>query len=222
MLKLKAPLIIAGATCALSMLIGMVSGVRFLHILIRGAIAGAGAGGFVVLARILLEKFIPDLFLPQSSSDTVETSNVSAGANVSITLDNDADTMTTAEMTDSAKYSESAETPADGGDSENNDTEENSADVKPDDLHTTDSEEPSGFSDSPVLSFEDSVKDNNELSELPNMGHFIEDNNAIGEDMNNVTQTGSKGFSMDGIQAGGITDSKVMAQAVRTVLATED
>ena len=72
MLKLKAPLIIAGTTCVLSMLIGLISGVRFLHILGRGLIAGVGAGSFVFCARILLKRFIPDLFAPPVLSDIAE------------------------------------------------------------------------------------------------------------------------------------------------------
>ena len=89
MLKLKAPLIIAGTTCVLSMLIGLISGVRFLHILGRGLIAGVGAGGFVFCARILLERFIPDLFTSPASSDIAETANSSSGANINITLDDE-------------------------------------------------------------------------------------------------------------------------------------
>ena len=89
MLKLKAPLIIAGTTCVLSMLIGLISGVRFLHILGRGLIAGVGAGSFVFCARILLKRFIPDLFAPPVLSDIAETADSSSGSNINITLDDD-------------------------------------------------------------------------------------------------------------------------------------
>ena len=47
------------------------------------------------------------------------------------------------------------------------------------------------------------------------------DDDAFEESVDDNMQTDSSGFSMTGIQTGG-TDSKVMAQAIRTVLATED
>lgn len=54
------------------------------------------------------------------------------------------------------------------------------------------------------------------------MGSFIDDDGFDeNENIDDSIQTDSSGFSMIGIQTGG-TDSKVMAQAIRTVLATED
>ena len=218
MLKLKAPLIIAGATCVLSMLIGLISGVRFLHILGRGLIAGVGAGSFVFCTRILLERFIPDLFTPSPAvSDAAETTDSSSGSNINITLDDDlgvaapvmvggnAETTATAKPSGTQAESESTETfPVDAAsDSSDNDT-----------VH-----EASGASDASSFSFGGSSQDDSGLSDLPNMGSFIDDD--FDESVDDSVQTDSSGFSMTGIQTGG-TDSKVMAQAIRTVLATED
>ena len=218
MLKLKAPLIIAGTTCVLSMLIGLISGVRFLHILGRGLIAGVGAGSFVFCTRILLERFIPDLFTPSPAvSDTAETTDSSSGSNINITLDDDlgvaapvmaggnAETAATAKLSGTQAESESTETfPVDAAsDSSDNDT-----------VH-----EASGASDASSFSFGGSSQDDSGLSDLPNMGSFIDDD--FDESVDDSVQTDSSGFSMTGIQTGG-TDSKVMAQAIRTVLATED
>ena len=218
MLKLKAPLIIAGTTCVLSMLIGLISGVRFLHILGRGLIAGVGAGSFVFCTRILLERFIPDLFTPSPAvSDTAETADSSSGSNINITLDDDlgvaapvmaggnAETAATAKPSGTQAESEGTETfPVDAAsDSSDNDT-----------VHET-----SGASDDSSFSFGGSSQDDSGLSDLPNMGSFIDDD--FDESVDDSVQTDSSGFSMTGIQTGG-TDSKVMAQAIRTVLATED
>ena len=220
MLKLKTPLIIAGATCVLSMLIGLISGVRFLHILGRGLIAGVGAGSFALCAQILLERFIPELFTSQALSDNVETADVSSGSNINITLDDDlgvpapVKTDSHAETTATSNSSEmqadpqsmKAESEASGSSVSDNST----------------AYEAAGFSDSSPLSFTDSAQDTNDLSDLPNMGSFIDDDDNFDENIDDSAQTtDSSGFSMAGIQTDG-TDSKVMAQAIRTVLATED
>ena len=218
MLKLKAPLIIAGATCVLSMLIGLISGVRFLSILGRGLIAGIGAGGFVLCARIILERFIPDLFTPSSAdpSEAIDMTNTSSGANINITLDDDltapaatmgdAERAGTSSSADAVSKSQSVETVSDSTNQSDSDSGNGHEDVE--------------FSESSPLSF----KDNDALSDLPNdlpnMDSLIDDDNAE-ESIGNDMQPDSSGFSMSGIQTGD-TDSKVMAQAIRTVLATED
>ena len=220
MLKLKAPLIIAGATCVLSMLIGLISGVRFLNILGRGLIAGVGAGGFVLCARIILERFIPDLFTPLSatSPETADMTDVSSGANINITLDDDLaapdgasdsaglDGMSnTAEVPPETQNTEAVHADAPSGDSAANDGHEDAV---------------SEFSAAPPLSFNDDVQDD-DLSDLPNVDSLIDTNSDFNENIDDGMQVDSGGFSMTGIQTDG-TDSKVMAQAIRTVLATED
>ena len=79
--------------------------------------------------------------------------------------------------------------------------------------------EASNASDSFSLSFGGGSQDGSGLSDLPSMGSFMDDD--FDENVDDSVQTNSSGFSMTGIQTGG-TDSKVMAQAIRTVLATED
>ena len=220
MLKLKAPLIIAGATCILSMLIGLISGVRFLSILGRGLIAGIGSGGFVLCARIILERFIPDLFAPPptASPETTDMADISSGANINITLDDDLTAPPAA-----GDGIETAGTPSAAAFR----SEQRSAETVPDDASQNASDsgnvyEDVGGSDTSSLSFDNTPGDGTGLSDLPNMGSFIDDD---GDDFNENTddsaQTGSSGFSMSGIQTSG-TDSKIMAQAIRTVLATED
>ena len=217
MLKLKAPLIIAGATCILSMLIGLISGVRFLSILGRGLIAGIGSGGFVLCARIILERFIPDLFAPPPTASP-ETADISSGANINITLDDDLTAPPAA-----GDGIETAGTPSAAAFR----SEQRSAETVPDDASQNASDsgnvyEDAGGADTSSLSFANTPRDGAGLSDLPNMGSFIDDD---GDDFNENTddsaQTGSSGFSMSGIQTSG-TDSKIMAQAIRTVLATED
>ena len=200
MLKLKAPLIIAGTTCVLSMLIGLISGVRFLHILGRGLIAGVGAGSFVFCARILLKRFIPDLFAPPVLSDIAETAvaPATAGGNMETSATPSATAGAQAESQSSEAFSDDSAT----GSSDNDTIYETPVD-----------------SDSSPLSFSDSSEGDGGLSDLPNMGSFIDDD--FDENIDDSVQPDSSGFSMTGIQTGG-TDSKVMAQAIRTVLATED
>ncbi|EPF29621.1 hypothetical protein HMPREF9195_00324 [Treponema medium ATCC 700293] len=221
MLKLKAPLIIAGATCVLSMLIGLISGVRFLHILGRGLIAGIGAGIFVLCARILLERFIPDLFTSPASSDIAETASSSSGANINITLDDDlgvAAPVTAGDNAETTATPNAAETQA-----ESQSTESGSGRSLSNSSDSDNARKNTESVDSSPLSFDDSSQDDNSgLSDLPNMGSFIDDDGFDeNENIDDSIQTDSSGFSMIGIQTGG-TDSKVMAQAIRTVLATED
>ena len=217
MLKLKAPLIIAGATCVLSMLIGLISGVRFLSILGRGLIAGIGAGGFVLCARIILERFIPDLFAPSSASPEVaDTADISSGANINITLDDDL--TAPAETAGGTEKSETSNSTDIGSESQNMETDSKSTNQGSSD--SGNGHEDVGFSEASSLSFDGTPKDDDTLTDLPNMGSFMDDDN-FEESIDNDMQADNSGFSMSGIQTGG-TDSKVMAQAIRTVLATED
>lgn len=218
MLKLKAPLIIAGTTCVLSMLIGLISGFRFLHILGRGLIAGVGAGSFVFCARILLKRFIPDLFAPPVLSDIAETADSSSGSNINITLDDD---LTAVAPATAGGNMETSATPSATAGAQ---AESQSSEAFSDDSATGSSDndtiyETPADSDSSPLSFSDSSEGDGGLSDLPNMGSFIDDD--FDENIDDSVQPDSSGFSMTGIQTGG-TDSKVMAQAIRTVLATED
>lgn len=222
MLKLKAPLIIAGATCVLSMFIGLISGVRFLNILGRGLIAGIGVGSFVLCARIILERFIPDIFVPPPiSSNTVETADISSGSNINITLDDElgvATAVTPGGNTEATEVSNSSEAQAEESSTETFSaaTGQGSSDNGNADAVRADSSSPPSFNNSP--------QGGGNLSDLPNMGSFIDDDendNNFEETVAADVQTNHGGFSMAGIQTDD-TDSKVMAQAIRTVLATED
>ena len=217
MLKLKAPLIIAGATCVLSMLIGLISGVRFLHILGRGLIAGIGAGVFVLCARILLERFIPDLFTSPASSDITETASSSSGSNINITLDDGlgASPITAGDNAEPDGMPNAAKPQV-----ETQSTEAVSTAPASDFSGAGTTSENTDFSASSPLSFDEGSTGDSSLSDLPNMDSLIDDD-AFEESVDDNMQTDSSGFSMTGIQTGG-TDSKVMAQAIRTVLATED
>lgn len=217
MLKLKAPLIIAGAACVLSMLIGLISGVRFLSIVGRGLIAGIGTGGFVLCARIILERFIPDLFVSSPASpETTDMTDISSGANINITLDDD--------LTAPAAAADGAEKPGTSNSAdigyESQSMENDSKSTNQGGSDSDNGHEDAGFSETSSLSFDGAANDNDALSDLPNMDSLIDDDNAE-ESIGNDMQADSSGFSMSGIQTGD-TDSKVMAQAIRTVLATED
>ena len=217
MLKLKAPLIIAGAACVLSMLIGLISGVRFLSIVGRGLIAGIGTGGFVLCARIILERFIPDLFVSSPASpESTDMTDISSGANINITLDDDLTApAAAADGAEKLGTSNSADIGYESQSMENDSKSTNQGGSDSDNGH-----EDAGFSETSSLSFDGAANDNDALSDLPNMDSLIDDDNAE-ESIGNDMQADSSGFSMSGIQTGD-TDSKVMAQAIRTVLATED
>ena len=227
MLKLKTPLIVAGAMCLLSMLIGMINGVRFLNMLLRGLIAGIAAGGFVFCARTLLQKFVPDLFMPPTLSDTAAavTAEVPSGANVNITLDDDVETAAVPDAA-AAEHIDTAGTVPDAGDHPETHTvmEENPPDSKPDasDDSGSDSQENFKVSTSPPVSSEGTAQEGGHLSDLPNMGSFMEPDNDTDENADTGLEADSSGFSMNGIQSSGTDDSKVMAQAIRTVLASDD
>lgn len=229
MLKLKAPLIIAGVSCILSMLIGVISGVRLLSILLRGLVTGIGVGGFAFGARLLLEKFIPDLFVPQPSQEAADTMTGTSTANVNIVLDEDseeADTEQTypvAENTD-AKQTEAGATEVE---QETHIKEENKA-ASPDKPQgdNPNNTAPQPNSDAQASSDTDNARKSAPLSNLPDMGSFIEDEEDTdgneGESSNETIPISSgESFSVNSLQTDN-TDSKVMAQAIRTVLAAED
>ena len=221
MLKLKAPLIIAGATCVLSMLIGLISGVRFLHILGRGLIAGVGAGSVVLCARILLERFIPDLFTPPAPSDTADVVDSSSGSNINITLDDDLSVGASAAGASNTVDGTAPKCARMQGRPQSTATASVASTPAASDHDSMHKE--SAFSDAAPVSFDGGSQENGGLSDLPNMGALIADDD-FAENIDTIDDnvpTNSGGFSMTGIQTDG-TDSKVMAQAIRTVLATED
>jgi len=196
------------------MLIGLISGVRFLHILGRGLVAGVGAGSFVLCARILLERFIPDLFTPPASSNTAETVDNSSGANINITLDDELGVTADGNV-------QATGTPNSAGmQTDTQNTEAALVASTPDASDNGSAHEGAEISDSSPFSFSDGPQDHDGLSDLPSMGSFIDDD-GFDENIDDSVQTDNSGFSMAGIQTGG-SDSKVMAQAIRTVLATED
>lgn len=225
MFKLKTPLIIAGATCLLSMLIGLISGVQFITILERGLITGISCGGFIFLARIALERFIPDLFTSQSASDTVDSADAVSGTNVNITLDDDTELpmegkgaaaeQNTAAGSNAGQTESGSTASFSATNAEQNDTASGAA--------GTDAPAPaeSGFLADDKISLADNGQDSSELSDFPDMGSFMEQDEDIDTELPSGTGGAPTGFSMEGVQTDG-ADSKVMARAIRTVLATED
>lgn len=219
MVKLKVPLIVAGIACVVSMLIGLISGVRWLLLLGRGLVAGIGAGGFVLCARLILERFIPDLFEQSTASASIDNADTPFGSNINITLDDDVQTFT-ADNSQAVKTAQTAPVSAGTESAESGQTGESSVE------HTesaTHEEAAPVLSDAMPLPSDDSTL----LSDLPNVSTLIgsdtsdEITTTINENSSDDVQLESSGFSVDGIQADG-TNTKVMAQAIRTVLATED
>ena len=225
MSKLKAPLIIAGATCLLSMLIGLVSGVQFITMLGRGLISGMGAGGFVFLARVLLERFIPDLFTPQPQPETAEIADPTSGTNVNITLDDDAalpiagKTIKTAR--NKAADSNTSHTESDSSASSGNDDTEPAENTSDTVKQPSSAAKEAGFSAADTFPTDGDADNNGELSDLPDMGAFMDSADDIDSGTGEGITGSPSGFSVEGIQTGG-GDSKLMAHAIRTVLATED
>lgn len=212
MSKLKTPLVAAGAGCIVSMLIGLISGVGFLNILMRGIVAGLGVGGFVFCARLILQKFIPDLFVRQSVSGSADSFEPSAGANVNITLDEGMDPFSADEGNTAGNHS--ALSAADSG-SARAAPETSAADLSQTDTGAR------AFSDSPALSFTENSGSDSAVSDFPDMTDFMESDAVSDAQPDSVISSDGSGFSISGIQPAD-TDSKVMAQAIRTILATED
>ena len=225
MFKLKAPLIIAGATCLLSMLIGLISGVQFITMLGRGLIAGLGAGGFVFLARVILERFIPDLFTPAPQTETVNTVDTASGTNVNITLDDDgglplegknAGTDNAMAATSKNSHSEASSATYPGNaDSEQTESTVDSATV------SSPKAAESAFSSADTFSADSGIQNEAGLSDLPDMGAFMDSSDDLEPDTSTAPTGAPAGFSVESIQTGG-GDSKLMAHAIRTILATED
>ena len=142
--------------------------------------------------------------------------DISSGANINITLDDD--------LTAPAAAADGAEKPGTSNSAdigyESQSMENDSKSTNQGGSDSDNGHEDAGFSETSSLSFDGTPKDDDALSDLPNMDSLIDDDNAE-ESIGNDMQADSSGFSMSGIQTGD-TDSKVMAQAIRTVLATED
>ena len=159
----------------------------------------------------------PRPFTPPAPSDTADVVDSSSGSNINITLDDDVS------VGSSSSVDNSTTTPNLAGTKAEPHSTGASSDTPTPDLSDDSIHKESEFSDAPPLSFDGDSQEDGGLSDLPNMGALIADDD-FAENIDTIdgnVPTNSGGFSMTGIQTDG-TDTKVMAQAIRTVLATED
>ena len=230
--KLKTPLICAGVSCVLSMFIGMINGVRVLNIIMRGLIAGVTVGGFVFCAAVLLKKYIPDLFAQQSYPDAAGTLDPDTGANVNITLDDEAQDASgldsgtpAAGMQSSSDSAAEAAFPISDTASELNEpaVSEMPVDNAAAGIEKTETSAPAASA--PTAAAKHSGSNDPLLSDLPSVGEFMgpddEETPVIQESADAAVPGADGEFLVN--QSNPITsDTKVMAQAIRTVLTTGD
>lgn len=228
--KLKTPLICAGVSCVLSMFIGMINGVRVLNILIRGLMTGIIVGGFVVCAAVLLKKYIPDLFAQQSSPDVSGTFDPDTGANVNITLDDEAanaaefdgDAAPKAAMQSGGDDMEEAAFPVTEAAPE---ADEQPAPEMPIAEKTAAIEKDNAPSSPIDPTAKPRGKDDPLLSDLPSVGEFMgpdDEETPVIQESADAAVPGADGEFLINQTNPIVSDTKVMAQAIRTVLTAGD
>jgi hypothetical protein len=89
MVNLKIGGIIAGGAFVLSFLIGLISGGRMGLILLRAGILAISFFAFVVLAGILLSKFLPELLNPDEHDDGPSVGEPPVGGNIDVSVEDD-------------------------------------------------------------------------------------------------------------------------------------
>lgn len=205
MLKLKAPLISAGIACVLSMMIGMISGVHIISVILRGIVTGGLIGSGSALLLFLWDKFTPDIDTQQSASYSQ-----TVGENVNITID-DADSVQNVSGT------EEEGTP--GTVARTNAAEPFSGETDQPVVGSSDTAVSSGDSGMADEST-DSPASQEDIGELPSMDEFMPEDTAVPDTAAYDSDTSSgltSSFSVSEIQATD-ADTKVMAQAIRTIL----
>ena len=232
MSKLKAPLLFAGICCVFSMFIGFLNSVPFFTVLIRALITGIITGTFVFSAAIVLKRTLPDLF-----EKKIETagSTVSSGVNVNITLDEAVEQpMTERDIDLETGEVLSADTAASTDEKASDETtsDETAAPVTaPDNAIVNEpvsKEEKSGATDdsAAVSNKNDNIANTDkpaadEVGDLPDMDAFdVADISQVSEQGEAVSANVS-GLSMDEVQIPA-ADTKVMAEAIRTMLKSSD
>lgn len=239
MIKFKIPLIAAGAVFGLAFIIGLVSGVRFSFIIIRAFVSALVSGGFVFGARLLLERFTPELFQPLSEKEAAVAET--AGKTVNISIDDPIDMENAAPEKELQPESEAVakndepvqavseneeETAADDVEEAVFDAVEDgaaSAEDTADTIETT--EEKTGEDgDSPVQEDKESP-DLEDLEELPDLQGFAPADEDLTEDASEddfmEKGTGNSGFDPSAGLSEVDSDTKTMVQAIQTVLKRE-
>ncbi|MGP1577429.1 MAG: hypothetical protein ACTTH7_08140 [Treponema sp.] len=206
MLKLKTPLISAGAACLLSMIIGMISGVHISNVIVRGIVTGIVLGSFTALLLFLWYKFTPDTDTQQSDSYSH-----TVGENVNITID-DAEAVPSFPNTEEQGSSTStafvnAANTFSGAAAEPVDTKSTGTAV-------------SGTQDGVSEENTEDAIPQEDIGELPSMDAFMPEDTSVPDTASydsNGEQGTTSGFSVSEIQTTD-ADTKVMAQAIRTIL----
>ena len=234
MSKLKAPLLFAGICCVFSIFIGLLNSVPFFTVLIRALITGIITGTFVFSAAIVLKRTLPDLF-----EKKIETagSTVSSGVNVNITLDEaveqpmterdidletgevlSADTAaSTDEKASDETTSDETAAPVTAPDNaivnEPVSKEENSVAMNDSAAVVSDKNDSIANTDKPVA---------DEVGDLPDMDVFdAADISQAASEQGEAVAANVSGLSMDEMQIPA-ADTKVMAEAIRTMLKSGD
>ncbi|MGI5083946.1 hypothetical protein [Treponema putidum] len=218
--KLKIPLICALIALALSVLLGLVSGVRFSAILMRSLIIFLISGGFVFGVQILLEHFVPDLFQPLSTQGAAKKET---GKNVNISIDDPIempvinDEEISAAESDAVKADEDSVLDDIQGLGERKPDQEDFDTAKDASAASVGREESSDKTIETVKKQEkNTVK---ELEELPDLQDFIpEDDSEQGDDQMDFTQRGTSTFDVSTDLAASGMDTNTMVSAIRTVL----
>ena len=217
--KLKIPIICALIALALSVLLGLVSGVRFSVILMRSLIVSLISGCFVFGVQILLEHFVPDLF---QSLSIQEADKKETGKNVNISIDDPIEMSVINDKEISAEIN-TKNTDEDAVLDDIQSLGELKTDQEDFDTAKDVSEASVGIekpSDETIETAKKQEKNTvKELEELPDLQDFIpEDDSEQGNDQMDFTQRGTSAFDVSTDLSGSGMDTNTMVNAIRTVL----
>ncbi len=226
--KIKTPLIFSLIALVLSFFLGLINGVSFLSIIIRSLTLAIITGAFVFGARILLERFVPELF--SNSGEVSGSDEAQKGQNVNISIDEPID------LNEDAKEPETKRDLAPGTGIAQEETKAGTTDFVADDLEELEELEELDSADeekSEQGSVSSGVEDNKnttnnkakaqgiveELNELPDMQEFIPaDKIMSGSEETDFTQIGTGKFDASAKLSDPEIDTNLMAEAIKTVL----
>lgn len=226
MIKFKAPLIVAGAALVLSFIIGLISGVRLSSIFIRSFIIAIIGGGFTFGAKIVLEKFTPEIFQNQKDTKTADE----LGNNVNISIDDPIDVKTSSPIKEftAEDIKKKAETNISNDKAEESPKNEFENDIETLNAATGQNDSGStetGIENSKEESSKGSLQNNDieELEALPDLKEFAPDEEPSEEEQSDddVSVRKVNSAADSGNIAASNIDTNNMVQAIRTVLTRE-
>lgn len=236
--KLKPVFIFATIGFILSFLLSFLSGAAFWRMLLRALISGLICGAFYFAAKMLLEKYLPELF--SNSNESTNDENPEKGQNLDIVLDDKDDKAEpksqNKEASDTIYKDANLDNTPNVGEalaskeeaSDMTDASTNTADIKNEDTATSHPSNDNGESDNELSEFklsstaldaEKKAPKGNTLDSLPNLAEFENSfDDTDSEITSDLVEAGTDGLRHDTSQDFTNENVNDMAKAIHTIL----